>query len=40
MVNKCCVAGCRSNYKGEEMVPVFPFSNDEEYQKSLDKICQ
>ena len=40
MVNKCCVVGCHWNYKGEEMVPVFSFSSDEEYQKSLDKVCQ
>ena len=29
MVNKCCVVGCRSNYKGEEIVPVFSFPRDE-----------
>ena len=29
MVNKCCVVGCRSNYKGEEIVPVFSFPSDE-----------
>ena len=30
MVNKCCVVGCRSNYKGEEIVPVFSFPSDED----------
>ena len=29
MVNKCCVVGCRSNYKGEETVPVFSLPSDE-----------
>ena len=30
MVNKCCVVGCRSNYKLEERVPVFLFPSDED----------
>ena len=30
MVNKFCVVGCRSNYKGEETVPVFSFPSDED----------
>ena len=30
MVDKCCVVGCRSNYKGEETVPVFSFPSDED----------
>ena len=29
MVNKCCVVGCRSNDKGEEIVPVLSFPGDE-----------
>ena len=29
MVNKCCVGGCCSNYKGEETVSVFSFPSDE-----------
>ena len=30
MVNKCCVVGCRSNYKGEKIVPVFSFPSEED----------
>ena len=30
MVNKCSVVGCRSNYKGEKIVPVFSFPSDED----------
>ena len=30
MVNKCYVVGCRSNYKGEKIVPVFSFPSDED----------
>ena len=30
MVNKCCVVGSRSNYKGEKIVPVFSFPSDED----------
>ena len=30
MVNKCYVFGCRSNYKGEEIVPVFSFRSNED----------
>ena len=30
MVNKCCDVGCRSDYKGEEIVPVISFPSDED----------
>ena len=30
MVNTCCVVVCRSNYKGEKIVPVFSFASDED----------
>ena len=30
MVGKCCTVGCRSNHKGEEIVPVFSFPSDED----------
>ena len=30
MVDKCCAVGCRSNYKGEGIVPVFSFPSDED----------
>ena len=33
MVNKYCVVVCRSNYKGEEIVPVFSFPRDENIKK-------
>ena len=30
MGNNCCVVGCRSNYKEEEIVPAFSFPSDED----------
>ena len=30
MGNNCCIVGCRSNYKGEEIVPTFSFPSDED----------
>ena len=32
MVNKWCVVGCRSNCKGEEIVPSFSFPSDEDIE--------
>ena len=30
MVNKWCIVGCRSNYKGEEIVRAFSFPSEED----------
>ena len=35
MVNTCCVVVCRSNYKGEEKVPVLSFLSDEDIKSRL-----
>ena len=35
MVNNCCVVGCHSNYKGEEVVPVFSFPSDEDIKNRV-----
>ena len=35
MVNKCCVIGCHSNYKGEEVVPVFSFPSHEDIKNRV-----
>ena len=38
MVNKCCVVGCGSNCKGEEIVPVFSFPSDEDIKNRWIKL--